>query len=192
MPRSLIGLGLAHEEQHQELMLMDVLHLLANRRSSPPMVRTMPADAGGATGQFQLRPGAWSKSVTTATDLRSIMKARDITSGCNPSKSATGWSPMANGWASSRTAVITPPALWLSEGWTKVQENGWNAPLYWQHDESWQEMSLRGLQAHRPDAPVTPHQLLRSRRLSHVGRRPPADRGRMGSRRPRRCTGTGG
>ena len=49
----------------------------------------------------------------------------------------------------------TQPGLWLSDGWAKVQSNGWNAPLYWdQRDGEWWHMTLGGMRTVDPKAPV--------------------------------------
>jgi ergothioneine biosynthesis protein EgtB len=48
------------------------------------------------------------------------------------------------------------PMLWLSAGWGTVQEQRWQAPLYWeQHDGAWHEFTLAGLAPIVPNAPVT-------------------------------------
>jgi ergothioneine biosynthesis protein EgtB len=47
------------------------------------------------------------------------------------------------------------PGLWLSDGWSAAQAEGWNAPAYWQHvSDQWQSMTLAGLRPIDPDAPV--------------------------------------
>jgi ergothioneine biosynthesis protein EgtB len=47
------------------------------------------------------------------------------------------------------------PALWLSDGWTVVETQGWNAPGYWlQIDGAWQSLTLGGLRPVDPAAPV--------------------------------------
>ena len=52
---------------------------------------------------------------------------------------------MPNGSLSSRTAAIER-ALWLADGWTIVNREGWRAPLYWEErDGQWLAMSLEGL-----------------------------------------------
>jgi ergothioneine biosynthesis protein EgtB len=46
-------------------------------------------------------------------------------------------------------------SLWLADGWAAVNREGWRAPHYWENrDGEWHQMSLRGLQAIDPAAPV--------------------------------------
>jgi ergothioneine biosynthesis protein EgtB len=47
------------------------------------------------------------------------------------------------------------PILWLADGWSVVQRDGWQAPLYWEErDGAWMQMSLDGLLPIDPGAPV--------------------------------------
>src|SRR5690606_23900848 len=47
------------------------------------------------------------------------------------------------------------PEFWLSDGWARVREEGWRAPLYWEEgEEGWLAMSLHGLRPVEPGAPV--------------------------------------
>jgi ergothioneine biosynthesis protein EgtB len=47
------------------------------------------------------------------------------------------------------------PELWLSAGWATSQDNGWQAPLYWERQaERWQVMTLAGLREVDPAEPV--------------------------------------
>ena len=56
-----------------------------------------------------------------------------------------GWSPTASGSPSSRTAATRAAELWLSDGWARVREEGWEAPLYWARgDDGWLAMGLDG------------------------------------------------
>jgi dimethylhistidine N-methyltransferase len=153
---SLIELGLAHEEQHQELLLMDILHLFSLSSLKPAYDAAWPKDAAGRRGQFKpLSAGLTQighdgngfafdhEGPRHTTYLQSFeISDRLVTNGEWLSFIADGGYHTA--------------ALWLSEGWTMVQENGWNAPLYWHHDENgWKRMSLRGLEPIDPAAPVT-------------------------------------
>jgi dimethylhistidine N-methyltransferase len=153
---SLIELGLAHEEQHQELLLMDILHLFSLSSLKPAYDTRWPKDAAGRRGRFKpLNAGltqighggegfAFDNEGPRHTTYLQAFEISDrlVTNGQWLSFIADGGYHTA--------------ALWLSEGWTLVQEAGWNAPLYWQHDDSgWKRMSLRGLEAIDPNAPVT-------------------------------------
>ncbi|WP_296262475.1 MULTISPECIES: ergothioneine biosynthesis protein EgtB [unclassified Pseudomonas] len=154
--KSLIELGLAHEEQHQELLLMDILHLFSLSSLKPAYDPAWPKDAAGRRGRFkplsagltQIGHGSSSFAFDNegprhTTYLQSFeISDRLVTNGQWLSFIADGGYHTA--------------ALWLSEGWTLIQEQGWNAPLYWQHDDNgWKRMSLRGLEDIDLGAPVT-------------------------------------
>ena len=75
------------------------------------------------------------------------------------------------------------PEFWLSDGWAKVQEEGWEAPLYWLKDDDGSEsvFTLSGVQPLDPHAPVEHVSFYRGSRLCRLGRRAAADGIRMGS-----------
>ncbi len=151
----LVELGLAHEEQHQELMLMDVLHLFS-RSPLAPAYRPGPARAHPPAG-----PIAWIAMeggiVETGADGRGFafdnetprhkaylqayaIADRLVTNG--------EWLDfMADGG-------YRRPELWLSEGWATVQAEGWQAPLYWCLEKGgW---TVFGLEGHAPVDPYAP------------------------------------
>jgi dimethylhistidine N-methyltransferase len=153
----LFELGLAHEEQHQELILMDILHLFAQSplkpAYAPPRAIAPAADPGpaaflrfegglleiGHAGQGfafdneEPRHKAWLEPFELADRL--------VTNG--------EWLAfMADGGYSR-------PELWLSAGWDAVRREDWRAPLYWEPaEDGWRTMTLRGLRAVDPNAPV--------------------------------------
>ena len=146
----LIEVGINHEQQHQELLLTDILALFAanplrpayragaSRRASPS-----PSRCAGSTF-----PAASTRSVTTArgfawdNETPAPRCARSI-----PSAWPIVWSPTPNGSISWPTAAIATAALWLADGWGTVNREGWQAPLYWEErDGEWLAMSLEGLQ----------------------------------------------
>jgi len=156
--RGLIDLGLAHEEQHQELILMDILHLFAvsplnpayappkpARPASPPGPPTFTAFEGGLvevghTGEGfafdneRPRHKVWLEPYQLADRL--------VTNG--------EWLAfMADGG-------YARPELWLSEGWARRQAEDWQAPLYWREtDAGWAAMTLHGLRPIDPPQPVS-------------------------------------
>jgi len=153
--RDLVELGLNHEEQHQELMLMDMLATFAENPLLPAVwsPRPTPAAAVGAmewtTGQTGVvevghSGGGFafdSEGPRHDTLLRPHALAdRLVTNG--------EWLRFIEEGGYSR------PELWLSDGWSWVRENGIEAPLYWRRGENgWMRFGLDGL---RPVAPAEP------------------------------------
>lgn len=156
----LVDLGLHHEQQHQELMLMDLLNLFAANPIDPVY---RPAPGGGptlaGTGAPPLRwfdhPGG-----LVAIGHRGAGFAYD-----NEGPSHQVWlapfrlasRPVTNGeWlAFMADGGYREPLLWLSDGWATVQAEGWTAPAYWaESDGAWTTMTLHGRQPVDPDAPV--------------------------------------
>ena len=90
--RRTIELGFHHEQQHQELLLMDIKHVLsrqpapAGRTPARPARRPSPTRWAGSTSR-----AAWSRSVTTATGSASTTSCRGTSSGSSPTASPTGW-----------------------------------------------------------------------------------------------------
>jgi ergothioneine biosynthesis protein EgtB len=151
--RDLVALGLVHEEQHQELLLMDIKHVLsvnplrpAYRRQEPDRHAATPlgwVEHGGglveigATGQgFSFdnerpRHRVWLEPFALADRL--------VTCG--------EWQAFIDDGGYRR------PELWLSDGWALVNAEGWEAPLYWHDGPDWQLFGLGGshpIEAHAP------------------------------------------
>ena len=153
---ALIELGLNHEEQHQELMLTDLLHAFAQNplrpayaefraalRSSIAAVKFDAFDGGivevGHAGEgFAFD----NESPRHEVLLQSFAMADRLTTNAE-------WLEFiaAHGY--------DEPKHWLADGWQYATSNGWRAPLYWeQRDGQWHSMTLAGFQPLDPDAPV--------------------------------------
>jgi dimethylhistidine N-methyltransferase len=153
---SLVELGLAHEEQHQELLLMDILHLFSLSSLKPAYDPHWPKDQAGRRGQFKPLAGGLTEIGHSGSTFAFDHEGPRHTTYLQPFEISDRL--VTNGeWLSFiADGGYHTAALWLSEGWTLIQESGWNAPLYWQHDDNgWKRMSLRGLEDIDLSAPVT-------------------------------------
>jgi len=153
----LIEVGINHEQQHQELLLTDILALFAASPLRPAYRQARPREGRGAPEAVKWIefPGgihqvghdgkgfAWDNEAPRHDVLIHPFRLADRLVTCGE------WLDfMADG--GYRTA-----ALWLSDGWATVNREGWQAPLYWEErDGAWLAMSLEGLQPVDRASPV--------------------------------------
>ncbi len=153
----LFTLGLHHDQQHQELFLMDILNLMAASPLDPAAFatesRACPAQpARGGTNRFDgglveighAGPGFAFDNEGPAHRvwLEPYALANDLTTNAD-------WIAFMDDGGYSR------PELWLSDGWATVQAQGWQAPLYWQCEGGhWTTMGLAGRMPVAPASPV--------------------------------------
>ncbi|HTH73247.1 MAG TPA: ergothioneine biosynthesis protein EgtB [Trinickia sp.] len=168
----LITLGLHHEQQHQELIVTDLLHafscnplLPAYRPASSPgddRRREAPSSAhararalewlrleGGVVGIGHDGDGFCFDNECPRHDY--LLRAYEI---------AHRLVTCGEYAAFIEDGGYERPELWLSDGWAAIQREGWNAPIYWIGEEgasdgNWQVFGLTGVQALDPDAPVS-------------------------------------
>jgi ergothioneine biosynthesis protein EgtB len=156
----LVELGLHHEQQHQELMLTDILHALS---MNPLLPAAYPIDAGlpGLAPAAPVSPGApdWCEQaggdvpvghdgVGFAFDNESPRHAVRL----QPFALARRLVTNAEQQAFIDDGGYRRPELWLSDGWATVQAQGWRAPLHWLDDG--RQFTLHGSMPRLPDAPV--------------------------------------
>lgn len=157
---TLVDLGLAHEEQHQELILMDVLHLFAQSPLKPAYAPPRPATPRAASaapaplGYVAFAGGL----VTIGHDGRGFAFDNEGPSHkvwLEPFRLADRLVTNAEWLAFMADGGYRRAEFWLSDGWALVRAEGWTAPLYWQEGEGgWMEMTLQGLRPLEPSAPV--------------------------------------
>lgn len=147
---ALVTLGMHHEQQHQELLLTDILHLFAQNPLCPAYKSPEPLvyDAPDAQNQKMIAYDGGVIEIGHDGD--------DFAFDCEGPRHETLLRPyrlahraITNGeWITFMDdGGYSNPLLWLSDGWACVQEEGWQAPGYWrmQKDE-WHAMTLRGFQ----------------------------------------------
>ena len=154
-----VEVGLQHEQQHQELILTDIKHMLA-RNPLDPALYELPHDT--RTPSMSTHPDRWSFD----EGLRSFGNTSDRFSFDNERPTHQRWVDsfelstrlVTNGeWLEFMAdGGYRTSSLWLSEGWSNVQTQAWQAPLYWRDDDGeWTEFTLHGRRAVAADAPVT-------------------------------------
>ena len=157
----LLQLGLHHEQQHQELILMDIKHLL----SCNPLYPAYKPCNGRAVSLHPLYGPPSLEWHSYEEDARWLGHADDGFAFDNEHPRhrvfVTGYEfadrLITNGeyLAFIEDDGYQRPDLWLSDGWTVVNSRGWQAPLYWRKiDGAWWEMTLSGLHALDMAAPV--------------------------------------
>lgn len=154
-----LELGLNHEQQHQELMLTDIKHVLfgnplypayqelSHRRSSPACASDMAwheFDGAIATIGYDGQSFAFdNEGPVHETYIQPHRIAlRCVTNGEFIKFIAAGG--------------YKQPQLWLSLGWDCLRTQQWTAPLYWvKHDSGWLHFTLGGLRELDMDEPVS-------------------------------------
>ncbi len=152
----IIEIGINHEQQHQELMLTDILHAFSLNATYPaydphwqwPERRPANGTAGPLIGGIHRigheGVGFCFDNEQPAHEI--LLRPVQL----SPSLVTNGqWLEfMADGG-------YTTPTLWLSDGLAAVETQGWKAPGYWQEiDGEWFAMTLGGLARVEPDRPV--------------------------------------
>lgn len=158
--RDLVVLGLQHEQQHQELILADLLHLLACNPLAP-VYRPAPAQPLPARTDGPAWTARSGGLVTIgAPEAPEGGFAFDNERPCHPvwlAPHALARRPVSQGdWAAFiADGGYGDARWWMSAGWDWVRSQTVTAPAYWRADgKGWQLFSLHGLQPLQPDAPV--------------------------------------
>lgn len=152
----LVRLGLAHEEQHQELLLMDILHLFGKSPVKPAYDERWPTDAHGRKGRFKQLGGGPVEIGHAGGHFAFDNERPRHTSWLQPFEISDRLVTNGEWLAFMADRGYARADLWLSDGWTLIQSESWEAPLYWERaGAGWNRMTLRGLQPVEADAPVT-------------------------------------
>lgn len=156
--RDRIVIGLNHEQQHQELLLMDIKH---NFYCNPLGPAYLEPDQRPATRPATNR----AAMVEYEGGLVHIGHAGDGFCFDNETPRHRVWLDpyqLADRCVTAGEMIefiedggYQSHQLWLSDGWTTVNENGWRAPLYWaQRDDAWWVFTLHGWRELEADEPV--------------------------------------
>ena len=157
LERYLFELGLNHEQQHQELFLMDMLNLMARSPLDPAAYAVEPR-----RGAIQPRKGGWVSFESGLVQigagdqgfafdnerpahqvwLEPFSLAADLTTNAD-------WIEFIDDGGYQRAE------FWLADGWARAKAESWIAPLYWREEKpGWSTMSLSGRRPVEPAVPV--------------------------------------
>ena len=153
---ALVELGLQHEQQHQELLLTDMLHAFAQNPLAPAVLPdwqepdgALPPTTFVSFGGGVVRIGWQGNGFCFDNEMPAHdALLHDFAVASRLVRNAEWLDFIRDG--GYRTAT-----LWMSDGWAQVQSQGWSAPLYWQErDGAWWQMGLGGLAPIDPNGPV--------------------------------------
>ena len=155
----LIALGCAHEEQHQELLLTDITHALAQNPLQPAI---LVSDVGFGGQQGKPVPLNWAAFEPGLATVGAEASAFHFDNEGPQHRVYLEPFELANRPVTNRDYLAfiddggyETSSLWLSDGWDAVHQLGWQAPLYWQNrDGNWTDYSLYGRLPLVLDAPV--------------------------------------
>jgi ergothioneine biosynthesis protein EgtB len=152
-----VTLGLHHEQQHQELLLADIKHILGHNPLAPAYGGAVDAQPAAAVAPLTWRgfragihemghPGIGFAFDNETPRHRVYVADFEV-----------GSRLVTNGEYLEfiQDRGYQQPALWLSDGWNEAKQHAWQAPLYWElRDGEWWYFTLAGARSLRLDEPV--------------------------------------
>ena len=152
----IVELGLQHEQQHQELMLTDIKHVFSCNPIYPALLE----------GEVEATDPPACQWVDHAEGLQEIGHVGQGFSFDNESpRHRVFLEPFQLSCRLATNGELLEfiddggyqrPELWLSLGWSHIQQHGWTAPIYWiRQDGKWYEFTLGGLQPLNLSLPAT-------------------------------------
>ncbi len=152
-------LGLHHEQQHQELLVTDIKHVFAQNPLYPVFEAALSADVGAARPdpqhfiEFEETMATIGHRGSTFSYDNEGPQHRAYVPAFSLSNR-----PVTNGeyLAFMESGGYMRPEFWLSLGWTTVNEQRWDAPLYWtKRDGAWWNFTMSGFRRVDEAEPVT-------------------------------------
>jgi ergothioneine biosynthesis protein EgtB len=152
---SLIELGLQHEQQHQELLLMDIKYIFGVNITLPTYSTIqLPSHSEPTNTWFTISPGKYNIGHNENSFCFDNEQPQHTTylNGSSICKSL-----VSNGdyLKFIDAGGYTNPAYWLSDGWNWLESKRISHPLYWQkRDDTWWQFTLQGLHRLEENEPV--------------------------------------
>ena len=154
----LIDLGLQHEQQHQELLVTDMLHAFAHHPLAPAVLPGWREPAGSPGPTVFVACDGGLPEIGSAGDgfcFDNEMPRHPVF--LRPYRLASRLVRNGAWLAFIADGGYRTPTLWMSDGWAAAQAADWQAPLYWSRDEDngdWWRIGPDGRAPLDPEAPV--------------------------------------
>lgn len=149
--------GINHEQQHQELMLTDIKHVFATNPLKPAyQERTLPTTTQSLALHWRSHPGGLLTTGNTGEgEFCYDNEMPPHQTYVAPFKIASRLVTNGEYIEFINDHGYERVDLWLSDAWSTVKQQQWQAPLYWQQrDNEWWHMTLNGMQPVDLNAPL--------------------------------------
>jgi len=155
--KKLTELGINHEQQHQELMLMDILNLFSRNPLRPPYAATMLTFSVGSGRENWLEfEGGLYEIGFNGTGFAFDHEGPRHKVYVKPFLIANALVTNREWLEFMADGGYERSELWLSDGIATARAHDWRAPLYWFNDNGidWRQMTLHGERPINPEGPV--------------------------------------
>lgn len=164
--RDLVELGIHHEQQHQELLLMDIKHVLSCNTLDPaygPLESTALSGGSSSSSCNQVRWVAFAGGLVEVGHPSGAKGSAFCFDNERPRHPVHLQPYLLADRLLTNAEVLAfiddggyrRPELWLSDGWATVCDQGWQHPLYWRLDgERWSVFTLGGRRPIDGDEPA--------------------------------------
>jgi len=152
----LVELGVQHEQQHQELILMDIKHVFSVNPLLPAYQAPRPQIRGSATPLSWVEfPGGLLEIGHRGSAFAFDNEAPRHKVWLEPFRLAARPVSCGEYLGFIEAGGYEKPEFWLSDGWSVLNQQGWEAPLYWHRDDDeWSIFTLAGRCRLNPSEPV--------------------------------------
>jgi ergothioneine biosynthesis protein EgtB len=153
----IIEIGLHHEQQHQELLLTDILHAFAQNPTDPvyDAAWTWPQTRAGRRDDYVALPEGIHTIGHDGAEFCFDNETPAHRVLIEPVRIARHLVTNGEWLEFIADGGYREPSLWLSDGFAIAQSEGWAAPGYWREvDGRWWSMTLAGLKPVDPQGPV--------------------------------------
>jgi ergothioneine biosynthesis protein EgtB len=152
----ILEIGLHHEQQHQELLLTDILHAFAQNPAAPSYDEAWRAPLRSSSIGYAPMPCGLRQIGFDGEGYCFDNERPAHQVFLQPARIARALVSNAQWLEFMTDRGYATPSLWLSDGWAAVEAEGWTAPACWREiDGCWQSLTLAGLAPVDPQAPVT-------------------------------------